>query len=460
MLCFINRLRVIDDHGHRGDPSWHELIDAMEQAPSLALMLLAAWQFARVLTIRLVESMLTRRAQQPTPWPACPRCGAPLESKGFVPRQIVTLVGVLHWKRRVGRCPHGCKIGQVAPLDTALGLAPQQRTSLEVKQIACALAVFVPFETAAALLRRWFDLSVAPGAVWDWVQSAGQCAIERLQRELERLEQGDAPTAEPMDAQTAAQPVLIGADGVMVPFRPAAGSPKGRVIWREVKVAILARLSRHTTRQGQVVSRLKWRRLVAVLGDIEALSPRLWLESLRQGVPSAKLVAWVSDGGRGFWRLFRERFEQTATGILDFYHAAQHLWAGAVAWLDAPRAQTWFEHARHQLRHGESAALFQELATALELKDLPAGARDALQNLYNYLDKHRAHLDYERFKELGLPLGSGMVESACKWLIQQRFKGVGMRWSEDGFNHLLHLRLAWVNGRFDALFLPEPSPNC
>jgi hypothetical protein len=460
MLLLINSLRVIDDQGHRGGPALQELLRAVEQAPALAPLILAAWQFARVLTIRLVESVLTQRAQQPTPWPACPRCGTPLESKGFVPRQIATLIGVLHWKRRVGRCPHGCKIGQVAPFDTALGLVPQQRTSLEVKQIACALAVFVPFETAAALLHRWFDLSVAPGAVWDWVQAAGQYAMERLQCELERLEKGDAPTAEPMDAQTAAQPVLIGADGVMVPFRPAAGSPKGRVIWREVKVAILVRLGRHTTRLGQVVSRLERRRLVAVLGDIEALSPRLWLETLRQGVPSAKLVAWVSDGGRGFWRLFRERFELTATGILDFYHAAQHLWAAAVVWLDAPHAPTWFEQARHQLRHGESAALFQELAATLELQDLPAGARDALLNLYNYLDKHRAHIDYERFKELGLPLGSGMVESACKWLIQQRFKGVGMRWSEAGFNHLLHLRLAWVNGRLDALFLPEASPNC
>lgn len=53
---------------------------------------------------------------------------------------------------------------------------------------------------------------------------------------------------------------------------------------------------------------------------------------------------------------------------------------------------------------------------------------------------------------MGLPIGSGMVESTCKWLIQQRFKGVGMRWSETGFNHLLHLRLAWANHRFDALF--------
>jgi hypothetical protein len=52
-----------------------------------------------------------------------------------------------------------------------------------------------------------------------------------------------------------------------------------------------------------------------------------------------------------------------------------------------------------------------------------------------------------------------MVESACKWLIQQRFKGVGMRWSADGFNHLVPLRLAWVNGRFEALFGLALSPN-
>jgi hypothetical protein len=35
-----------------------------------------------------------------------------------------------------------------------------------------------------------------------------------------------------------------------------------------------------------------------------------------------------------------------------------------------------------------------------------------------------------------------------------------MRWSEDGFNHLLHLRLDWVNGRFDDLFSLAASPCC
>ena len=95
------------------------------------------------------------------------------------------------------------------------------------------------------------------------------------------------------------------------------------------------------------------------------------------------------------------------------------------------------------------------------MEHLPDTARDTVRTVYTYLERHREHIDYETYKALGLPLGSGMVESACKWLIQQRFKGVGMRWSEDGFNHLLHLRLAWVNGTFATLFQvqSQPSPN-
>jgi hypothetical protein len=79
--------------------------------------------------------------------------------------------------------------------------------------------------------------------------------------------------------------------------------------------------------------------------------------------------------------------------------------------------------------------------------------------VYASLQRHREHSTYDRYKDLGLPLGSGMVESACKWRIQQRFKGVGMRWSEEGFTHLLPLRLAWVNGRFEPLFGLTLSPN-
>lgn len=254
----------------------------------------------------------------------------------------------------------------------------------------------------------------------------------------------------------------MGADGVMVPFRPQAKTAEGKTKWREVKVAIFARLGKVRTRVGKLVPRLHRHRVTAVLGDIDDLSERMWLESLKQGVKEAPRVVWLSDGARGLWRLFDDRFQSHAIGILDFYHAAQNVWSGVKVWLDGrtTHCQAWFTDARHRLRHGQTDDVLDDIKTASALPGLPDSAEKALTKLYNYLDKHRDHIQYDKFKEMGVPIGSGLVESTCKWLIQQRFKGVGMRWSEDGFNHLLHLRLAWVNGRFDSFFsVSVPSPK-
>jgi hypothetical protein len=123
------------------------------------------------------------------------------------------------------------------------------------------------------------------------------------------------------------------------------------------------------------------------------------------------------------------------------------------------------DNLRHQLRHGYVQHILSELTALLRYASTPASAKPKLQQVQNYLKIHLNHLQYRQFKQMGLPIGSGMVESACKWLITQRFKGVGMRWSEPGFDHLLHLRVAWVNQRFDHLFGDDPlsptlySPN-
>lgn len=438
----------------QSDPMLQELVEKIRNAPSLARLILVALQLGRAVAVKVAEEVLNERGQARTKWPECSQCGQKLESKGLEPREMLTLIGWVKWWRRRGGCPNGCKIGQVVPLDEALGLQPYQRTSLEVKWLVSAIAIFVSFETAAVLLGLLTGVEVCPKTIWLWVQEAGQRAMAQLQAQLKALAGGNLPSEEPRAAEIEALPLLLGADGVMVPFRPKGGQPKGKTVWREVKVGILVRLSEQVNKVGQRITRLKQRRLVAVLGDIDALQPRLWLEATRQGLLHCPKVVWLADGGRGFWRLFDERLAQYATGILDFYHAAQNLWKGAKSWLDGrtQQARDWFTTARRRLRQGQVKDVLTDLQAALELEGLPASARDTLTNLYNYLDKHQNHMDYAKFKELGLPIGSGMVESACKWLIQQRFKGVGMRWSEDGFNHLLHLRLAWVNGRFDDLF--------
>jgi hypothetical protein len=268
--------------------------------------------------------------------------------------------------------------------------------------------------------------------------------MEHLQEALAPVAQGPEPPPEPLTAAQAPLPLALGAAGVRGPFRPDAGAPRGKIRWREVKVGGLARIGQHRTRTGQVGTRLTQRRLVAVVGDIDALKPRLWLEALRQGIRTTPQVVWRSAGGRGVWRLFEEQFSASATGIWDLYHAAQNLWKSAAAWLDGrtTKAHRWCSWARHRLRHGNPDGVLADLAEAWEVEGLPNTARDTLMTVSAYLERHRAHIDYATYKELGWPLGSGMVESAGKWLVQQRFKGVGMRWSEDGFNHLLHLRLS------------------
>ncbi len=198
-----------------------------------------------------------------------------MHSKGSVPRQITSVIGIIRWKRRVGRCPYGCAIGQVAPLDNTVGLPPHQRTSVELQKLGCLLAIFAPFETVAVLLNCLISVQVSPAGVWYWVQTAGQKAMDRLNDQLTELAAGQLPQMELLNEAISVLPLLIGADGVMVPFRPEGG--KSRTVRREVKMAVLARL-----------------------GRIDALHPRLWLEALRQGVLTAPQGVWFSDGGIGF----------------------------------------------------------------------------------------------------------------------------------------------------------------
>lgn len=126
----------------------------------------------------------------------------------------------------------------MAPLDDALGVHPQQRTSGEIQHLGGALAVFVPFATAAPLLGGASGVAVSPRAVWDWVQAAGRRAMAELHAQLQAVATGDLPPEEPLAAALAAVPLLLGADGVMVPFRPEGGQPKGKTAWHEVKVGV------------------------------------------------------------------------------------------------------------------------------------------------------------------------------------------------------------------------------
>ena len=147
----------------QSEPELQEWVEKIRNAVSLAMLILAAVQLGRAVAVKVVEEILNERGQAPTKWSLCSKCGSKLESKGLASREIVTLIGWVKWWRRRGGCPQGCKIGQVVPLDEELGLKAYQKTSVEVKWLACALAVFVPFArgTSSKCLRMRNFLKIA-----------------------------------------------------------------------------------------------------------------------------------------------------------------------------------------------------------------------------------------------------------------------------------------------------------
>ena len=189
-------------------------------------MVWAAWLLGIAIANRLLSQELAARASVPTDWAPCPKCHCRLRSKGMLPRQIQTLVGLVQFHRRVGRCRNGCKGVLIAPLDQELGLKSYQQTSQEVVQLGCLLAVFVPFETATVLLQRLTGIQLSATTIWNWVQSAGQKAMEQLQQELELLASGIEPAGEKHSPLEKQMPLIIGADGVMVPIRPKRENPQ------------------------------------------------------------------------------------------------------------------------------------------------------------------------------------------------------------------------------------------
>ena len=158
----------------------------------------------------------------------------------------------------------------------------------------------------------------------------------------------------------------------------------------------------------------------------------------RRGLGQAPRVHVVADGGVWIWNIAADRFA-VATGVLDFYHASQHLWELAHSLYPANEAgaQAWVPPLLHQLRHGGEAGVLQTLQDwptwcAQREQPLPTTAAKEI----NYFENHREPIHSEARAAEGCPVGRGAMESLCGQL-QGRFKRGGQFWTEPGRRQLM-----------------------
>lgn len=333
------------------------------------------------------------------------------------------------------------------PQQRAWGLSPHQKITPGLAEKLCFTAVATTsFAQAAAVATRW-GVAVDDTVIHQQVQRAG----ERAEQQAEvRRTAGATPAVPPAPAVLPAALVIM-LDGWMLRHRGAdwglkpAGTTGERVAWQECKSAVIYHLS-HAAKTAGERGLLVEKFVVAHVGEPLEFGRQVQAEARRRGLGAAPRVYVVADGGVWIWNLQADRFA-TATGVLDFYHASQHLWdlAHTLHPENAAGARAWVEPLLHQLRHGGEAGVLQTL------QDLPTWCAQRAQAVppsvareTNYFTGHREHIHYAARAAEGCPVGSGAMESLCGQL-QGRFKRGGQFWTEPGRRRLMTLEVARRN---------------
>ncbi len=154
---------------------------------------------------------------------------------------------------------------------------------------------------------------------------------------------------------------------------------------------------------------------MAILGEIDQFIPLMQLEAQYQALDAAPKVVWLSDGGRGDWRVFRTCFAHCAIPVLDFYHAAGHRWRATTALFDeAPQsneAKAWFHRWRHQLRHGQHHQVLASLTRLVNTNLLSGKSLVTLIQVQAYFQRHHRHIRYQhQGKRISNAIDSWVVE--------------------------------------------------
>lgn len=315
------------------------------------------------------------------------------------------------------------------PLDEELGLRPGSLTPKHQDHLA-HLSTWMPFGRACQMLETLLGIQISEPTARRGTERAGTLL------EARQITQSQQPAA-PSTEVTPCEKQVVSTDGCYVPL------VKGQ--WAEVRTVAIGEIQQKTgktCREPQTQHLSYFSRMM----DAETFEQRAEVEMRRRGVSQAKAVCAVTDGAdwiQGFIDL--HRFD--ALRVLDFPHAAEHLGdlMQALQQAGVVLPQGAFERCLHILKHRGPSLLLRWC----DRLPCEVTQQEDVSKPLNYFRKRVALMQYPTYRQLGWPIGSGMVESANKVVVQARLKGAGMRWGPTHVNPMLTLRTAVCSERWD-----------
>ena len=321
------------------------------------------------------------------------------------------------------------------PLDRELGLNASAFSPYLVEGIT-RLGTELPFERVPEVLNFFTQVGINEDTARVVTERAGAVLQEIEEAEVADIERGQG-------SEVVGPPVQqVSADGAMVHLVKEG--------WVEVKTLAIGKVA--VTIGGEVHARDV--SYFSRLDTAEAFRRLAVGELCRRGTLTAQRVCAVVDGAEWLQKFVDWRVPQ-AVRILDFPHAAEHVILAAQATFGpgTGEASEWLGKWLHELKHGNPDRVLAALrALPTERAIDPAAGAKTRDEVVAYLEKRRAQIAYADFLAAGYPIGSGMVESANKLVVEARLKGSGMHWARPNVNPMLALRTAACSGRWKEVW--------
>jgi hypothetical protein len=321
-----------------------------------------------------------------------------------------------------------------SPLDEQLALVPGNLTPTQEEHLV-HLATWMPFARAGQMLHALTGVQVSEATVRRHTELAGQVFEQVQQQPSQDTLPKKHPPAEVSDQ------LVVSADGAFVPL---VGG-----VWAEVRTIAIGEVKPDEA-QGQTTKLSYFSRMTDATTFIEQAEG----EMQRRHVREAEQVAAVMDGAPWLQELVAF-YRPNAVRMLDFPHAAQRISALLETVQQAGPGLSVEARSRclHLLKHAGPRPVLRWLRYLTRSLQGVAKVREDMA----YLHKREAFMQYPRYRDAGWPIGSGMVESANKLVMQARLKGAGMHWAACHVNPMLALRNAVCNDRWTEVWAHASS---
>jgi hypothetical protein len=137
--------------------------------------------------------------------------------------------------------------------------------------------------------------------------------------------------------------------------------------------------------------------------------------------------------------------------LVDFIHVAQYVWKAALVFHtgDPERQDAWVRTRLLEILRGKAGYVAGGMRRSATLRSMEEAEREPVDDCADYLLHYAPHLRYDKALSGGLPIATGVIEGACRHLVNDRMNVTGARWSLNGAEAVLRLRALRSSGDFD-----------